>query len=257
MCRLFGLVANQPVDLEFSLVLGDETFTQLGKQNPDGWGMGWYEGSGPRLHREPISMSVSNSVSPLVHRTISSVFICHVRYATQGEPEEKNCHPFSRGSWLFAHNGCVEREDLLEQLDKQHRAAIAGDTDSEVYFHWILQNIESEGNVPDGFRSAVKNLDGYTGLNCLLSDGKTLYAYRNAAKKGDYYSLFYLRRDPGGPAPETFRSKELSALINSKSLRDERAVLVCSEKLTEEDWQKIPLGCMLVADSSESRLVEV
>jgi len=39
MCRLLGLVANKPVDLEFSLV----KFKEFASWNPDGWGIGWYE----------------------------------------------------------------------------------------------------------------------------------------------------------------------------------------------------------------------
>ncbi len=42
MCRLIGVIANKPVDLEFSL----ERFKNFAKWNPDGWGIGWYEEKG-------------------------------------------------------------------------------------------------------------------------------------------------------------------------------------------------------------------
>ena len=35
MCRLLGVIANQPVDLEFSL----ERFKKFANCNPDGWGI--------------------------------------------------------------------------------------------------------------------------------------------------------------------------------------------------------------------------
>jgi len=38
MCRLFGLTANKPVDVEFSLLEADKPFRNLGEKNPDGWG---------------------------------------------------------------------------------------------------------------------------------------------------------------------------------------------------------------------------
>jgi len=43
MCRLLGLVANKPVDIEFSL----QRFKKFAKNNPDGWGIGWYENNSP------------------------------------------------------------------------------------------------------------------------------------------------------------------------------------------------------------------
>lgn len=43
MCRLLGVIANKPVDLEFSFLKADKPFRELGRTNPDGWGIGWYE----------------------------------------------------------------------------------------------------------------------------------------------------------------------------------------------------------------------
>lgn len=42
-----------------------------------------------------------------------------------------------------------------------------------------------------------------------------------------------------------YDSKELNALLESKRLKAERAVLVCSEKLPEELWVEIESGCLL------------
>jgi predicted glutamine amidotransferase len=99
---------------------------------------------------------------------------------------------------------------------------------------------------------------GFTGLNFILTDGTHLYAYRNAAKSPGYYSLFYLRREPRPDGIEELHSAEVQALLRSKALRGEKAVLVCSEKLTNEAWQEIPLGRLLVvSDSLSTDLVEV
>lgn len=42
MCRLFGLVANKEVNIEFSFKKADKPFRELGIKNPDGWGKGYY-----------------------------------------------------------------------------------------------------------------------------------------------------------------------------------------------------------------------
>jgi predicted glutamine amidotransferase len=252
VCRLLGIRANQPVDLEFSLIGGNKAFRDFGKGNPDGWGMGWYEGDGPHVHKEPISAVESRDLPRMAARAYSDAFICHVRLATQGEPNQRNCHPFQFGDWLFAHNGSVPRSPLLAELEGKHREAIEGDTDSEVYFHWILQSIDRhDGDVVAGLRSALHLLDtagNYSGLNFILSNGDSLYAYREAGHDHDYYSLHYLSRDPRDPSPETLES-ELGALISSKSLRGERATLVSSETLTNEAWKEIPLGYLLAVSA--------
>jgi len=38
----------------------------------------------------------------------------------------------------------------------------------------------------------------------------------------------------------------VGALLHSKALRGEKAVLVCSEKLTGEDWRRIEPGHLLI-----------
>lgn len=45
-----------------------------------------------------------------------------------------------------------------------------------------------------------------------------------------------------------FTSTETKALLRSKSLKAEKAILVCSEKLTKEKWEEIVFGNMLVIE---------
>jgi glutamine amidotransferase len=258
MCRLFGLRANKAVDVEFSLLTGATTMRQLGKKHAGGWGVGWYEGATAAVKKEPISAATSEQFPQIVKQVKSPTVITHVRWPTQGDPTVANTHPFQYQNWLFAHNGGLKHEPLLTKLDATHRSAVQGETDSEVFFHWILQNMERTKSVPDGLRIAVKEASGFTGLNFVLTDGANLYAYRNAATRTGYYSLYYLRRDPKPGGMDEFQSAEVKALLRSKDLRGEKAVLVCSEKLTSEAWQEIPLGSLLVVSQSLSTdLVEV
>jgi glutamine amidotransferase len=258
MCRLFGLRANKPVDVEFSLATGPLTMRKLGAKHPNGWGIGWYERNSPAVKKEPIAAATSPDLPHIATEVRSHLVITHVRKATCGDVTEANCHPFKYRNWLFAHNGSVDRDALLGKLDSTHRSAIQGQTDSEVFFHWILQNVELTRSVPEGLRTALKEMAGFTGLNLILTDGANLYAYRNAAKSPGYYSLFYLRRDPKPDSFEEFHSAEVQALLRSKALRGEKAVLVCSERLTNEAWQEIPLGSLLVvAENLSANLVEV
>ncbi len=247
MCRLLAVRANRPVDFRFSLLEGPQNFRQLSQHHPDGWGIGWYGPSGPQVHKEPLAALASQRYVQTTAQATSRIFVAHVRFATRGKETSENCHPFLWRRWLFAHNGTLYHHDRLrEQLHPQHREAIQGQTDSEVFFHWILQNIAEHASVPEGIAAAVEMLGHYKALNFLLSDGSCLYAYRDALGRESYYSLFWLQRDPSEPGPLVLKSQELRALLDSKQLQQEKAVLVCSERLTDEHWQQIPLGCLLV-----------
>lgn len=258
MCRLLGITSSKELDLEFSLVSGPKPFRDLAEEHPHGWGMGWYEGDRPRIHKEALPATDSVNLPHLAATVASKTYVCHVRRATCGDTRRQNCHPFQYGPWLFAHNGSLQRGDLLQRLRPTYRRRIEGQTDSEVLFHWMLQNIDEQNEVAAGLRKALSSITDFTGLNFILSDSARLYAYRDASRRHDYYSLYYLLRDippplpadrhPGGTREETLRSQEINMLIRSRRLRSEKSVLVCSERLTPEDWHELPLGHILTVD---------
>lgn len=252
MCRLLGVVGSKPTDLSFSLLRADKPFKNLCRANPDGWGLGWYEKKKAKLFKEGIPCAESGRLPVLAKEARSNIIIAHVRLGTGGEPAERNSHPFRYRNWLFAHNGRVDRKHLLNLLQGKFRKEIKGETDSEVYFLWLLQNIEKHKAVIKGARSAVKEIISreYGSLNFLLSDGKKLCAFRYSKSDKEYYSLYVLKRNPSEELGHLkLLSKETKALLQSKSLKRERSVLVCSEKLTREGWKNISFGNLLEIDS--------
>lgn len=253
MCRLLGVIANKTVDLEFSFLKADKPFKQLGSKNPDGWGIGWYANSKPMIYKEGLSILNSGQLANSMKEARSQIIISHLRKGTGAEPAERNSHPFSFDEFIFAHNGSVDRERLMDLLEDDFKNALKGETDSEVYFYWLVQNIRKEGDVVKGIRSAVNKVKEYEhrGLNFLLSDGRSLYAFRYSNGNRGYYSLYYLVRGPTD-GPLSLKSKETQMLLHSKSLNREKAVLVSSEKLTEEDWMEIPFGKVLIVDNKLS-----
>jgi glutamine amidotransferase len=241
MCRLFGVRADHPVDLRRALTTGPRPFHRLGEKHPHGWGIGWYDHGRAHVRHEAHSAAHSPEFPAAAAQVRSSLVVAHVRKATCGEVSAANCHPFRHHNWLFAHNGSIERESLYARLDPEHRDAIRGQTDSEVFFHWLLQNIEQTGSVPQGLRQAVAVVTSFTSLNFVLTDGAVLYAYRDATQQEEYYSLFSLRHTSGGGPPVTGA-----------------AVLVCSEQLTDDAWNEIPMGRLLtIAADLTSELVAV
>lgn len=262
MCRLLGIVANKPVDLEFSLYAGpNQTLESLSRRNPDGWGIVWYKDGAPSVHKEPVAAVESGQYRSVVHQVRSSMTIAHVRKSTGTAHVESNTHPFVWKNWAFAHNGCVERDPLFDRLADIHRHALEGKTDSEVLFHWILQCMAEKADVIAGIGTAlgVARELKHSGLKFLLTDGDSLYAVREASGNHDYYSLYYLSRAPASSSPLTLKSSETQGLLQSKTLNAERAVLVCSEKLTnDEDWTLVPMGNVLIVGKDlKTRLEKV
>ena len=255
MCRLLGVIANNPVDLVFSLEDAHRPFKKFGdrNKNPDGWGIGWYHRGRANVFKEAIPAPSSAKLPELARETESNIIIAHVRKkGTGAETAKRNSHPFIFRNWLFAHNGSVSREHLIELLSEEYKESIEGETDSEIYFRWILQNIEEQREAVEGIKRAIQEVASkeYTGLNFLLSDGLCFYAFRHARIGCGYYSLFMLRRFSSHGGQFESVSKETEALLRSKRLRGEKAVLICSEKLTrDENWEEIPLGTLIEVKS--------
>jgi len=255
MCRLLGIVANKPVDLCFSLDL----FRDKAKSNRDGWGIGWYDNGTAKCCKEGISALKSDKLPQRKKDAYSNIIIAHVRKkgSKGAEAAEYNTHPFRFNNWIFAHNGYVDRNNLLAILDRKFKKEIKGETDSEVYFYWILQCIEESGDSMRGIGKALEKVVEFchTGLNFLLSNGTTLYAFRYSRCNKDYYSLFSLRRAPSESGTERFQSNEtgLTIMLNNKLIRGEKAILICSEKLTmTEEWAEVRIGGLLQVTSELS-----
>lgn len=98
-----------------------------------------------------------------------SIGIAHTRWATHGEPSEKNAHPhLSDEDIALVHNGIIENfSPLREQLIKDGYG-FKSDTDTEVVVHLIKQQIKDNGhNLLDAVKATIKKLHGAYGL-CVI-----------------------------------------------------------------------------------------
>ncbi|MCX6062850.1 MAG: class II glutamine amidotransferase [Caldiserica bacterium] len=188
MCRMFGIVATTPqsiapwlTDVEpslRSLAVADKS----GEANSDGWGIGWYDRTHgvARLIKEPGPANES----PLYDRTARSVSarvaLAHVRRSSGTPRLIANTHPFVSGPWLFCHNGHCSGERLRERLQPKFRNSLEGDNDSEIYFALLLQYLELVSDPIEALRGAVHevvSVGEFSGLNFLLSRGRSMYAF--------------------------------------------------------------------------------
>jgi glutamine amidotransferase len=132
MCELLGLAFNKPISPSLSF----RGFRHRGERNPDGWGLAAIAPTKARITKEPIRADQSTvSQSLRDDPTLTApIFIGHVRFASRGEVNLKNTHPFTRringSDFVFAHNGTLS----MDQLNRQYAGhlPVEGSTDSEL-----------------------------------------------------------------------------------------------------------------------------
>ena len=222
MCEIFGLSSLNDVALNGYL----RTFYSHSKNHPHGWGLACISRDGALIEKESIRASDSNYLKERLSQPVmEKILLAHIRYATIGNVEYKNCHPFtSRDNtgrrWTLVHNGTIFDFPPLNPYVKKQ----TGDTDSERVFLYFMDKL-NEAQSKKGARLAfeerfelfdkiVCEMSRDNKLNLLFSDGKYLYAHTNC--RG---TLYYLIKD--------------------------NAVLIATAPLSEEEWQPMPFTRLL------------
>lgn len=279
MCRLVGIVASEMT--EFGLVLKEapRSLARLSHQHPDGWGVAahggvdsmppsseaWriHEGAGGRMgidswrsgewrvHKGTARAADCHRFEKIANRSAGTVLIAHVRQKTVGPTCLENTHPFMQEGWVFAHNGTIQDQDYLRKGASPSRLAeVRGSTDSELLFAYLLTKLDVVGL--SNIRSSALARDEATRIlaettsdlrarkvgafNFLLSDGDSLFVHRFGR------TLFMLERTPG------IDSKAAPGTRATKWTPRRHAVLIASERLTDEGWRELCEGTLLRVD---------
>ena len=96
------------------------------------------------------------------HPLTGNIGIGHTRWATHGEPNERNAHPHmgDTGKVVLVHNGIVENYMELRQQLIEDNLNLQSDTDSEVIVHLIERYISRSNNLEESVRKAISMLEG-------------------------------------------------------------------------------------------------
>lgn len=217
MCRWLAYTGS-PLQMESVLfrakhsLIDQSLHSKLGATttNGDGFGLGWY---GRAAQGQPLEPPFRyRSVHPAWNdrnlreaaRAIhASLFVAHIRAATDTPAQETNCHPFRHGQWLFVHNGVIRdypllRRDLMLMIAPAYFGSLEGSTDSEVMFLLALTFGLDEDPIPALARmvGAVEETGRRHGVThpinmtvCAL-DGERLIAVRYSSE-AESRSLFH------------------------------------------------------------------
>jgi len=270
MCRLFGMISNVPtkaamylVDVECSMLV--QSMIDPNRLQSDGWGIGYYTHDLPIVVKseKPIHSEAERFRSIALAAT-SRIVISHIRAASnpRGLPRERlispeNSQPFHHGRFIFAHNGTVNLPDEVSELLGDYRVMIKGINDSEIYFWFLVKELEAGRNVSAAlldFEDALLELwdkyssrhpdkkRPYVGLNAIFSDGRRLYAYCRYDKEDERSTSICLRDRP------VFQMCYLAGT----------PFIVASEALTRNGgWLPIKNGQLLMAEPKDGTIGHV
>jgi glucosamine--fructose-6-phosphate aminotransferase (isomerizing) len=110
------------------------------------------------------------------------VGIAHTRWATHGEPSEKNAHPHRDGAGrvFVIHNGIIENYHMLKKKLEKEGVLYRSDTDTEVLAHLISMNFD--GDLSEAVRKTMSQVEGTFGLAVIHQDvpGQIVVAKRGS-----------------------------------------------------------------------------
>ena len=155
-----------------------------------------YDSSGIATVKDDGSIDRRRAVGKLLELQDKLVFeplkgkagIGHTRWATHGEPNEKNAHPHTRGAVSVVHNGIIENFLTLREELKCDGYNAETDTDSET-IAVLCSKFMDEGDEPlVAARKTVSKLTGSFAIAMLFEGHKNLIF---AARSGSPLAVGY------------------------------------------------------------------
>ena len=150
-----------------------------------------YDSAGIALNADGINVykkqgKVANLEDSLKGSNLSATIgIGHTRWATHGEPSDRNAHPHlsSSGRLAMIHNGIIENYASLKQELEKKGYAFKSDTDTEVLLNFIDDILtRNECSLEEAVRIALKRVVGaYVVVLLDEQDPTTLIAARKGS----------------------------------------------------------------------------
>lgn len=222
MCELLGFSSARRVAINEYL----KAFYSHSDQHPHGWGLACMEENEVFIEKEPIQATKSKYLKERLTVPVDSRnVLAHIRYATIGNVEYSNCHPYTKKDvsgrrWTMIHNGTIFD---YWQLDRYFKLQ-AGDTDSERILLYLVDKVNEKirelnrALEPEErfflLEKIISDMAKGNKLNLILYDGEYTYIHTNYKN-----SLYYLEK--------------------------EDSVLFSTRALSNEAWLPVPFTTLL------------
>lgn len=168
----------------------------------------------------------------------STIGMGHTRWATHGEPNDRNAHPHFSGDGEIAiiHNGIIENYAALkkELINKGHQ--FASDTDTEVLVHFIEDiKTKNDCHLAEAVRLALSQVVGAYAIVVMSKDDPTTLV---AARKGSPLVV-------GIGKNEFFMASDATPIIEYTNevvyLNDQEIALIKDGRLSVTNTANMPL----------------
>lgn len=228
MCEILGACSKNERCLNDYL----KHFFSNSKKHPHGWGLAYIAGQKLFIEKEPLQALESQYLKcRLSQPIISKNILAHIRYATIGNIEHNNCHPYTKKDnfgrqWTLIHNGTIFDYPLLNKFTKLQE----GTTDSERILLHIVEEINLRQSSCDKplkakqrfelLNDIVSAMSKGNKLNLLIFDGEYMYVHTNYSN-----SLHFLESEKG--------------------------IIFSTRPLTDENWQAVPFTTLLAYKDGE------
>lgn len=199
MCRLLGITnfdfsRHQQIIKNFcELARTGNVMTGDPPGHGDGWGMAFTRNDQWEVHKSGRNLlEETDQCWSLLDRVGGCpILLLHLRKsAWSNTATARHAHPFQWGNAVFAHNGTItDFQGLIRGISVPGLKEDVLDT--EVFFLHVMSDPSPDRR--EAFLntvSLIKRNYAFSALNCLFSDGRNLFAYRDYNKEPDYYSLF-------------------------------------------------------------------
>jgi len=153
MCRLLGVMCNNPDRLGCFLYSKRDVYRPDTESLFDGYGMGYYNDFRALIFKKPLNkIRLDRSCFDIARDVKSETLIVHIRIAETGHFKIENTHPFRFRNFIFAHIGSIYNffnidTKLYFKLPDFLMRNIQGETDSELFFHLILSELYRSGEL--------------------------------------------------------------------------------------------------------------
>lgn len=226
MCGIVGYIGNKPAE---DIII--DGLKKLEYRGYDSSGIALIEDDQIVIRKKKGEIkNLEDILKGEIHK--GTMGIGHTRWATHGEPSDKNAHPHlsSDGNIAVVHNGIVENYmEIKEWLSSVHGISFNTDTDTEVIAQLVA--VLYDGNLEEAVREACSRMKGaYAFVVVCKAEPDKLVAYRKDAPL-----------IAGICKGENFVASDIPALLkflnNIYLIENNEMVIVTPDKITIKDEQ--------------------
>jgi len=165
MCGIVGAVAQREVA---AILL--EGLRRLEYRGYDSAGLAVIQSAGDLSRRRAEGKVRALEESVAAQPLTGATGIAHTRWATHGQPTERNAHPHLSGdSVALVHNGIIENHEQLRAGQSARGYAFTSDTDTESIVHLVHEGMAGGEDLLVAVQATVAQLEGAYALAVVSS----------------------------------------------------------------------------------------